>query len=79
VERVKAGLEWLVEVLKSQPCISQIKLIKTAVIPVIKITLDTSYPFLDPSIGEAYYILNRGHFSGPLDADITVETRNKSD
>jgi DNA polymerase sigma len=26
-----------------------------------------------------YYILNRGHFGGPLDADITVETRNKSD
>jgi hypothetical protein len=72
-------LEWLFEVLKSHPCISQIKLIKTAVIPVLKITLDTSYPFLDPSIGEAYYIVNRPHFSGLLDVDITIETRNKSD
>jgi non-canonical poly(A) RNA polymerase PAPD5/7 len=50
-ERIRAGLEWLVEVFRSQPCISQIKFIKTAVIPVIKLTIDTSYPFLDPSIG----------------------------
>lgn len=61
----------------TQPCVIELKCIKTAAIPVIKMTIDTSIYFLDPSIGEAYFELNREHNSGVINADITVETRNK--
>jgi DNA polymerase sigma len=74
-ERLKAGLEWVAETVKVHPCFTQVKVIKTAVIPVIKLTIDTSIPFLDPSF-DSYQQLNRPHPSGPLDADITVETRS---
>lgn len=61
-----------------QPWISNIKLIKTAAVPLIKMTIDTSVSFLDISHGHIYDNLNRSHNCGHLEADITVETKNKS-
>lgn len=41
-------------------------------------TINTEIQFLDSSIGEMYFELNRKHNSGIINADITVETKNKS-
>jgi|LakMenE18May11ns_1017448.scaffolds.fasta_scaffold8800666_1 hypothetical protein len=41
-------------------------------------TINTDIEFLDSSIGEMYFELNRKHNSGIISADITVETKNKS-
>ena len=74
--RLLAVLENLEQIFRSQGCFVLIKLIRTASIPVIKLTLDTSIEFLQPAYGEPYYQLNRQHFAGPIEADITIETLN---
>lgn len=40
-QRTKAALEYLQGIFKAQPCIKNIKLIKTASIPLIKMTMNT--------------------------------------
>ena len=67
-ERVPAGLEWLEELFSCYPCFMDIKVIKTAAIPVIKLTIDTSSTF----ISSEYSSLNRPHNSGKIKADITI-------
>lgn len=49
--RLLAVLESLEQIFRSQGCFVQIKLIRTASIPVIKLTLDTSIEFLQPEYG----------------------------
>lgn len=78
-EKIKAALEKLEELFLTQPWITETKFIKTAAIPLIKLTIDTQLPFLDPSIGPMYHELNRPHNCGPINADITIETKNKSE
>jgi DNA polymerase sigma len=78
-EKIRASLEKLEELFLTQPWITEIKFIKTAAIPLIKLTVDTRLPFFDPSIGEMYFELNRAHNCGPINADITIETKNKSE
>lgn len=75
--KLQAALENMEQLFQSQPCFTHIKLIKTAAIPLIKLTIDTSVPFLDVNYGSVYYTLNRKHFSGPIEADITIQTVNK--
>ncbi len=65
-EKIKVALERLEEMFNTQPWIKHIKLIKTAAVPLIKLTMDTSVTFLDPSYGEVFLILNRPHNSGLL-------------
>lgn len=43
--KVSFSLEWLAAIFSGFKCIKNIKLIKTASIPIIKLTLDTSEPF----------------------------------
>ena len=64
------ALERVQEMFMPHPCIKESKLIKTATVPVLKLTIDTSVPFIS---GE-FYQLNRPHNCGPIQADITVET-----
>ena len=64
--RFGGALESLEQLFQSQPCFTHIKLIKTASVPVIKLTIDTSISFLDVSYGSTYYSLNRRHFSGAI-------------
>lgn len=45
-EKVVVALERLEELFKVYPCFIEMKLIKTAAIPVIKLTVDTSIPFI---------------------------------
>lgn len=75
--KLLGALESLEQVFASQPCFTYIKVISTASIPIIKLTIDTSICFLNPSYGEVFQNLNRPHFSGPVEADITIETVNK--
>lgn len=70
-KRIQSALEWLHEVCQTQPWIVESKFIKTATIPLIKLTIDTSIPFFHTSIGEMYQ-LNRQHNCGIINADITV-------
>jgi non-canonical poly(A) RNA polymerase PAPD5/7 len=49
--KLLGALESLEQVFASQQCFTYIKLIKTASIPVVKLTLDTSFEFLNPSYG----------------------------
>lgn len=49
--KLLGALESLEQVFASQPCFTYIKLIKTASIPVIKLTIDTSLEFLNPNYG----------------------------
>ena len=69
-ERVVVALERLEELFRVYPCFMDIKVIKTAAIPIIKLTIDTSLIFLSSE----YTSLNRPHNSGKIQADITIET-----
>jgi len=59
--------------MSTQPYISNINVIATASIPIIKLKIDTSVPILDAQYGEIYHRLNRPHNSGIIEADITIE------
>jgi DNA polymerase sigma len=65
------ALEGLEAMFKEYPCITDIRLIKTASIPVMKLTMDTSIPFV--FAGYEIFPLNREHNWGPIQADITIE------
>jgi DNA polymerase sigma len=74
--RLQAALENLQQIFSTQPYISDIKVIGTASVPIIKLKIDTSVPCLDPSYGEIFSQLNRPHRSGAIETDIIIETLN---
>ena len=74
--RLQAALENLQQIFSTQPYISDINVIGTASVPIIKLKIDTSIPCLDLSYGQVYSRLNRPHRSGVIQTDITIETLN---
>jgi len=62
--RLQAALENLQQIFSTQPYISDIRVIGTASVPIIKLKIDTSVPCLDSSYGEVFASLNRPHRSG---------------
>lgn len=54
--------------------ITALNLIKKAAVPVIKMSVDTSIPFICPHY--YYYLptLNREHNAGPIEIDLTIES-----
>lgn len=66
--KISVALERLSELFQAYPCFKEIKVIKTAAIPVLKMIIDTSVPFL----GVEYLSLNRPHYTGPIQADLTI-------
>jgi len=69
-EKVRVALEKVQEILEQHQCVVEIRLIKTAAVPVMKLTIDTSLTF----ISQDFCALNRPHNCGPIQADITIET-----
>lgn len=72
-EKVKFALAKIEEILCQHRWVKNLKLIKTASIPVIKLTVDTSIEF-NLSMFQYPAGLNTVHDSGEIDIDITIET-----
>jgi hypothetical protein len=56
---------------------ADIQLITTASVPILKLKMDTSQPFLNPSYGVWYQKFNYPHRAGIVEVDLTIETDNK--